>query len=192
MFGITAGYHRYFSHRAFQTSRVFQFILALLGSISLQKGVLWWAAGHRDHHRYSDKEQDLHSPVQRGLWWAHMGWILSDKHLGTNENRIKDLIKYKELKWIDRYWAIPYIVLCLITYLTLGFQYLVWGCFIAVFLAMHATFCINSITHLIGHKAYKTSDESRNIFWLAIPTFGEGFHCNHHYYSASVRQGFYW
>lgn len=192
MFGITAGYHRYFAHRSYNTSRIFQFILALLGTLSLQKGVLHWAANHRDHHRYSDKPDDLHSPVQKGFFWAHMGWIMSDKYIETRWHRIKDFARYPELVWLNNYWAIPFIVWAVMIFLLFGFQYVVWGCFIATVLGWHMTFCVNSLLHVWGKKVYPTGDESRNNYWLAIPTMGEAFHSNHHYYPASARQGFLW
>lgn len=192
MFGVTAGYHRYLSHRTFRTSRWFQFVLALMGTLSLQKGNLWWAANHRDHHRYSDEKEDLHSPIQHGFWWSHFGWILSDKYEETRWERIRDFAKFPELVWLNNYWIIPYVAMCALTFFTLGLEYLVWGCFIATLLSMHSTFCVNSLLHLWGKRVYKTSDQSRNNYFLAILTLGEGFHNNHHYYPASAAQGFHW
>lgn len=192
MFGITAGYHRYFAHRSFKTSRVFQFILALLGTLSLQKGVLHWAANHRNHHRFSDKPGDPHSPVQGGFFWAHMGWIMSDKFVETRWERIKDFSKYPELVWLNKYWLLTFFSWCVIVFLLLGFQYLVWGCFITTIVSWHMTFCVNSLLHIWGKKVYSTGDESRNNYWLALPTLGEAWHSNHHYYPASARQGFRW
>jgi stearoyl-CoA desaturase (delta-9 desaturase) len=192
VFGITAGYHRYFSHRTYKTSRVFQFVLALMGTLALQKGIMWWAANHRDHHRYSDKPEDIHSPVQEGFWWSHIGWIISDKFVETRWNRVKDFIQYKELKLLNTYWIFVYALFCIAIFALLGFQYLVWGCFVPVVLCWHMTFCVNSICHLFGYKRYKLSDESRNNPLVAIATFGEGWHQNHHYYPASARQGFKW
>ena len=192
MFGVTAGYHRYFSHKSFKTSRPVQFILALLGTLSLQKGVLHWAANHRDHHKYSDKPDDLHSPVQSGFWWSHIGWIMSDKYIETRWHRIKDFSVFPELRWLNRNWLLVFVLWCALVFFTLGFQYLVWGCFIATVAAWHVTFCVNSLLHVWGKKAFPSSDESRNNVWLAIPTLGEGWHSNHHYFPSSVRQGFHW
>lgn len=192
MFGVTAGYHRYLSHRTFRTSRVFQFILAFLGTLSLQKGALWWAANHRDHHRYSDEQEDLHSPVQRGFWWSHIGWIMSSHYQETRWERIKDFAKFPELVWLNTYWVVVYISMCALVFFTLGAQYLVWGCFIGVLLTMHSTFCVNSVLHMWGKQVYKTPDQSRNNFLVALITLGEGFHNNHHYYPASAAQGFHW
>lgn len=192
MFGITAGYHRYFSHRSFRTSRAFQFVLALLGTLSLQKGVLWWAAHHRRHHRESDGENDIHSPVRRGFWWAHVGWIMAPDYMETDWDGIKDMARYPELRWLNQHFILPFVGLCVLVQLTLGFQYLVWGCFVSTVLLWHATFCINSLAHVLGTRVYETTDQSRNNFLLAIATHGEGWHNNHHFYAASVRQGFRW
>jgi stearoyl-CoA desaturase (delta-9 desaturase) len=192
MFGVTAGYHRYLSHRTFKTSRLFQAILALMGTLSLQKGNLWWAANHRDHHRYSDEKEDIHSPIQKGFWWSHIGWILSTDHEHTRWEKIKDFAKFPELVWLNTYWLGVYIAMCVIVLLTLGLQYLVWGCFIATLISMHITFSVNSLLHLWGRRTYKTADQSRNNYFLAILTLGEGFHNNHHYYPASAAQGFHW
>lgn len=192
MFGITAGYHRYFAHRSFRTSRPFRFMLALLGTLALQKGVLWWAAHHRKHHRYSDQPGDVHSVKQDGFWWAHVGWIMSSKYTETDRDRIKDMASFPELRWLNRFWIVPFVLLCVVFYFALGFQALVWGCFISTVVLFHATFCINSLMHMVGRRVYDTSDESRNSMVLALITMGEGWHNNHHYYQTSVRQGFRW
>src|ERR1700712_1156630 len=110
MFGITAGYHRYFAHRAYKTSRAFQFLMALIGTLALQKGILWWAAHHRSHHKHSDDEKDVHSPVQRGLYWAHQGWILCSKYNPTDWARIQDFAKYPELRWLNKYFLVPPVI----------------------------------------------------------------------------------
>lgn len=192
MFGITAGYHRYFAHRSFKTSRAFQFVLALLGTLSIQKGVLWWAGHHRDHHRYSDTPKDLHSPRQQGFWWAHMGWFMAWDHWKTPMHRIRDFEVYPELRLLNRFWVVPFVLLCVLVYLTLGFTELVWGCFISTVALFHGTFFINSLAHVFGRQVYVTGDDSRNSMFLALLTMGEGWHNNHHYYPASARQGFHW
>ncbi|MCO5167584.1 MAG: acyl-CoA desaturase [Planctomycetes bacterium] len=192
MFGITAGYHRYFSHRSFRTSRAFQFVLALLGTLAIQKGVLWWAAHHRRHHRESDQEGDVHSPVRRGFWWSHVGWIMSPDFMETDFDGIKDMARYPELRWLNQHFILPFVAMCVLVNFTLGFQYLVWGCFVSTICLWHATFCINSMAHLVGRRVYETTDQSRNNVLLALMTHGEGWHNNHHYYAASVRQGFRW
>lgn len=192
MFAITAGYHRYFSHRAFKTSRAFQFVLAAVGQMSFQKGVLWWAAHHRHHHRYSDQHGDLHSPGLQGFLWAHVGWILSSKHNDTDLTKIGDFAKYPELVWLNKYHALPGVALGALLFFTGGLPALVWGLFISTVVTWHATFAINSLTHMIGRKRYATKDDSRNHWLLALVCLGEGWHNNHHYYKSSVRQGFFW
>jgi stearoyl-CoA desaturase (delta-9 desaturase) len=192
MWGLTAGYHRYFSHRSFKTSRFFQFLLALLGTTAVQKGPLWWAAHHRRHHRYTDVPGDVHSPVTDGFWWSHVGWIVSTKYDETNWDSIKDFARYPELRWLNTYHLIPPVALAVILFLIGGWQLLVWGFFVSTVLLYHGTFTVNSLAHMWGSKRYKTSDESRNNFFIALWTGGEGWHNNHHYYMASVRQGFFW
>lgn len=192
MFGLTAAYHRYFSHRTYKTSRAFQFVLALLGLISFQKGPLWWAAHHRHHHRHSDHHGDLHSPGLQGFLWAHVGWILSTKHDATDYERIADFAKYPELVWLNKHDLWPGITLGAVLYLAGGLPALVWGLFLSTVITWHCTFAINSLTHMFGKRRYRTKDGSRNNWLLAIICLGEGWHNNHHYYKASTRQGFFW
>ncbi|MEM7050616.1 MAG: acyl-CoA desaturase [Acidobacteriota bacterium] len=191
MFAITAGYHRYFSHRSFKTSRVFQFVLALLGTLSLQKGPLWWAAHHRHHHRHSDRHGDLHSPGLQGFLWAHVGWIMSTKYDDTDYARVRDLAQYPELVWLNRYHTVPGLVAGVLLVAIGGWAALVWG-LISTVLTWHATFAINSLTHMVGRRRYQTKDDSRNSFIMALITLGEGWHNNHHYYKNCTRQGFFW
>lgn len=192
MFGVTAGYHRYFSHRAFKTGRVMQFLLACLAQSSLQKGALWWAAHHRNHHKHSDGPDDVHSPVQDGFWHSHVGWIVSAEHNETDYARVHDFAKYPELRFLDRYHYLPGVVLALICGLTLGLPGLVIGFFVSTVLLWHSTFLINSLAHVFGSRRYETRDESRNNVWLALLTLGEGWHNNHHRYPAAARNGFFW
>lgn len=192
MFGVTAGYHRYFSHRSYKTSRPFQFVLALLGTLAVQKGVLWWAANHRQHHKYSDQEEDIHSPVQRGFWWSHVGWILAPDYEETQFERIPDMAKYPELRWLNDHYLAPPVALAVLLYLVGGATWLVWGFFISTTVLWHSTFTINSLAHVWGSRRYETTDTSRNNVWLALLTMGEGWHNNHHRYMNSVRQGFFW
>jgi stearoyl-CoA desaturase (delta-9 desaturase) len=192
MFGITAGYHRYFSHRAYKTSRVGQFLLAWLGCSALQKGPLWWASHHREHHRYSDTPEDPHSPHETSFWWSHVGWILSEDHVATPWGAIRDWARYPELRWLDRNHWVPGIVLAVGCFLIGGWTGLVWGFVISTVLVYHATFAINSLNHLLGTRRYATSDDSRNNLFLALLTLGEGWHNNHHHYQSSANQGFFW
>jgi stearoyl-CoA desaturase (delta-9 desaturase) len=192
MFGITAGYHRYFSHRAYKTSRWFQFVLAWLGASALQKGPLWWASHHREHHKYSDTPADPHSPHRTSFWWSHVGWILSEEHTPYDEKNIQDFTKYPEIQFLSNYHYVPGVVLAIVCYLTMGLPGLVWGFFVSTILVYHCTFFINSLSHLIGYKRFATTDESKNSLVLALLTMGEGWHNNHHHYQSSANQGFYW
>jgi stearoyl-CoA desaturase (Delta-9 desaturase) len=192
MFFVTAGYHRYFSHRSFRTSRWFQFMLGLGAVLTGQRGPLWWAAHHRTHHKLSDTRGDLHSVKQAGFWWAHQGWILSLDLEDTNLARVKDFAKYPELVWLDRWWHLPLAAFGALIYALGGWTGLVWGFCIGQVLCWHATYAINSVAHLWGARRYATSDDSRNNLLLALITMGEGWHNNHHHYQVSARQGFFW
>lgn len=192
MFGITAGYHRYFSHRAFKTGRVFQFLLAFTAQSSLQSGVVWWAAKHRAHHRDSDMPEDAHSPVQHGFWFSHVGWIFNNGAQRADYSRVPDLSRYPELMWLDRNRFLPGILLGLVSWLAFGWSGLVVGFLWSTVLLYHSTFAINSVAHVLGRQRFLTGDESRNNWWLALLTMGEGWHNNHHYFMASARQGFRW
>ena len=194
MFFVTAGYHRYFSHRTFKTSRAFQFVLAFAAMTSAQKGVLWWAAHHRNHHRLSDTPEDLHSPSQQGFWWAHLGWILSNKNDETQVEKIRDFYndKYPELRWMNKHFLVPPTILAVALFLVGSWGWLVWGFFISTVILWHGSFCVNSLAHVFGERRYITTDTSRNSLLISLITMGEGWHNNHHHYPASVRQGFYW
>lgn len=204
MFAITAFYHRYFSHKAFRTSRFMQFVFALLGASATQRGPLWWAAHHRQHHRHADKSTDPHSP-SKGLLWSHMGWFLSRGHFHADYGLIPDFQRYPELRFLDRFDILVPLALALGLFglgellsaqapalNTSGWQLVVWGYFISTVLLTHATLSINSIAHRFGSRRYNTDDQSRNNVLLALVTLGEGWHNNHHYHASSVRQGFYW
>ncbi len=191
MFFVTGAYHRYFSHRTYKTSRWFQFVLAFGAMTSSQKGVLWWAAHHRTHHKFSDTDKDVHSPLKRGFWYAQVGWLF-DRTEETDFDKVKDLAKFPELVFLNRHWWIPPTLLGLAVFLTMGLSGL-WVAFMAsTVFVWHGTFTINSLTHLFGRKVYPSGDESRNSAILAFVTMGEGWHNNHHYYQASTRQGFRW
>jgi len=192
VFALTAGFHRYFSHRSFKTSRVFQFILAWLGCSAAQKGPLWWAAKHRHHHRFSDTEEDVHSPVRRSFLYSHMGWIFTGKHEETETHLVHDLARYPELRWLNRHHWVPPLVLAVLCFLVAGLPGLVWGFCLSTVLVYHVTFAINSLSHVVGRRRYRTADESRNNFVLALLTMGEGWHNNHHHYQSSANQGFFW
>jgi stearoyl-CoA desaturase (Delta-9 desaturase) len=182
MFFITAGYHRYFAHRSYRMARVPQFLMALGGITAAQKGPLWWAAHHRDHHRYADTENDVHSP-QRGFWWSHVGWILCDKFGGTKYENITDFARYPELRFLNKWNMLGPWALGIACYLLGGWQGLVVGFFWST---------VNSLAHVIGRRRYATNDTSRNSLAIALITGGEGWHNNHHYHPGSARQGFFW
>ncbi len=205
MFAITGLYHRYFSHKSFKTSRVGQFIFGVLGAAAVQRGPIWWAAHHRHHHAHSDQPGDLHSPSQLGFWRSHMGWFLSRKGFTPDLKYVRDLLQFRELRWLDRFDIAVPVLLAVGMFLfgkllekeapqlgTSGWQMLVWGFFISTVLCYHGTYTINSLSHVIGRQRYRTGDTSRNNWLLAIITLGEGWHNNHHFYPNAARQGFYW
>ena len=205
MFAITAFYHRYFSHNAFRTTRAAQFVFGLLGASAAQRGPLWWASHHRHHHVHADEHEDSHSALRHGLWRSHVGWFMSRAHFAPRGALVASLARYPELRFLDRWDALAPLVLCAALYAagawmeahapalhTSGAQLVVWGFCISTVLLYHATFCINSLAHRFGARRYETRDASRNNAWLALLTFGEGWHNNHHHYPLSARQGFYW
>jgi stearoyl-CoA desaturase (Delta-9 desaturase) len=191
MFFIAGGYHRYFAHRSYKLGRVAQFVMAFGGTTAGQKGPLWWAGHHREHHRFTDTDRDPHSP-QRGIFWSHVGWILCDKYGPTDKDAIRDFVRYPELRFLDRHdWIGPW-ALGIASFLVAGWSGLVVGFFLSTVLLWHATFSVNSWAHLVGRRRYATSDTSRNSWGVALLTTGEGWHNNHHHYQASARQGFFW
>lgn len=205
MFALTGFYHRYFSHRTFRTSRAMQFVFALIGASSVQRGPLWWAAHHRNHHRHTETALDPHSPTVYGFVWSHVGWFLTRSGFRTHWERIPDLAKYPELRWLDRYDTLVPVLLAAGLYAlgallhnvapqlhTSGGQLLVWGFFVSTVVLFHATVTINSLAHVYGSRRFETRDDSRNNAWLALITFGEGWHNNHHFFPGTVRQGFRW
>ena len=192
MFGVTAGFHRYFSHRSFRVNRVTQFLLAFLAQTSAQKGVLWWAAHHRRHHRYSDTEGDIHSPIRWGFWWSHIGWLLSNDSNPYDRSIIRDFARYPELRLLDRYHRVPAILFGAAVLALGGYPAFLWGFVLSTVVLYHGTFTINSLAHLWGSRRYDTPDGSRNNLLLALVTLGEGWHNNHHYFMYSARQGIRW
>jgi len=192
IFAIGAGYHRYFSHRSYSTSRAFQFVLAVMSQTTTQKSVIWWASKHRHHHLHSDTGHDVHSPRHHGFIYSHLGWIFSRKHDEPDFAKVSDLTRYPELMWLHKFEVLPAILLAGLCILLAGWSGLVVGFLWSTVLVYHATFCINSLAHVSGRKRYVTGDDSRNNWLLAIFTMGEGWHNNHHAYQSSVRQGFKW
>lgn len=205
MLAITGFYHRYFSHRTFATSRAVQFVFAVLGTMAVQRGPLWWAAHHRHHHAHADDEHDSHSPVRHGFWWSHVGWFMNRSNFRTRIELVQDLARYPELRLLDRFDLIAPTVLAALLYFggdalaaahpelrTSGAQLLIWGFFVSTVVLYHATFTVNSLAHTFGRRRYATRDRSRNNWMLAVLTFGEGWHNNHHHFPGSARQGFFW
>lgn len=205
MFAVTGVHHRYFSHKTYSTSRVGQFLLAVFAGTSAQRGSLWWAYHHRHHHQHSDDAEDAHSPHTHGFWWSHIGWITSRRNFPTDYSKVKDLAKFPELVFLNRFDLIVPILFATALFFTgvllerfapglntNGAQLLVWGFFISTTVLFHGTACINSMAHLMGKRRFKTDDDSRNSFILALITLGEGWHNNHHRYQSSTRNGFYW
>jgi stearoyl-CoA desaturase (delta-9 desaturase) len=191
MFFVTGAYHRYFSHRTYKTSRWMQFILAFMAETTAQRGALWWAATHRDHHKFSDTDRDPHSPVKWGLMHAQFGWLYDHNGL-TDYARVKDLAKYPELVVLNKLWLVPPAILGTLCWAFLGWDGLLVGFMFSTVLLWHGTFTINSLAHVWGSRRYPTTDDSRNNLWLALLTMGEGWHNNHHHFMNSTRQGFYW
>ena len=205
MFAITAFYHRYFAHKAFKTSRIGQFIFAILGATAVQRGPLWWASHHRNHHAHSDEQTDAHSPFQHGFLWSHIGWFLSRANFSTKLDRVKELAHFPELRFLDRFDVIIPIALAASIYAlgealrnaapalqTNGLQLFVWGFILSTVLLYHGTFCVNSLAHVWGKRRYATRDHSRNNALIALITLGEGWHNNHHHFPGAAKQGFYW
>ena len=205
MFAITGFYHRYFAHRTFRTHRVVQFAFACIGAASVQRGPLWWAAHHRNHHINADTVADPHSPQVHGFLWSHMGWFLTSDGFRTDWKRIPDLARFRELRWLDRYDVLMPVALATGLFFlgawlkhlapqtgVTGAQLLVWGFFVSTVVLFHATVTINSLAHGFGTRRFDTRDDSRNNLWLALLTLGEGWHNNHHFCPGSVRQGFRW
>jgi stearoyl-CoA desaturase (Delta-9 desaturase) len=207
MFWVTGGYHRYFAHKSYKTSRFFQFIIAFMAQTSAQKGALWWAAHHRHHHRHSDTPADPHSMKIYGFWYSHIGWIVGPDFKKTDYKTIGDYAKYPELVWLNKYYLIPPVLLAvacaavgawvnggspLLLFTHFGLSTLFIGFFLSTVILYHGTFSINSIMHKFGNQRYETGEESKNSLWLALLTLGEGWHNNHHYYETASRQGFFW
>ena len=205
MFGLTGGYHRYFCHHSYKTSRWFQFVLAWTGTSAAQKGPLWWAAHHRHHHKHADTDEDVHPPGVKGFYWAHAGWIMAPENSATRIELVPDLARYPELRWLDRFHYVAPATLIAVLYAlgawlqsarpdlgTSGAQMVVVGFVISTTVLYHVTFAVNSFGHTFGSRRYETGEGSRNNFVLALLTGGEGWHNNHHRFPASARQGFYW
>jgi stearoyl-CoA desaturase (delta-9 desaturase) len=191
-FGVTIGYHRYFSHRAFKTSRVVQFVLGWLACLSTQRGPLWWASHHRRHHAHSDGEHDVHSPDRHGLWYAHMGWLFDPDKLDADYRTVRDFTKYPELVLLDWLWWVPPLTMVGLMYALGSWPFVVTGYLLSVVTVKHVTFAVNSIGHVHGPQPYDTRDTSRNNWVLGYLALGDGWHNNHHHSPRTARHGFKW
>ena len=193
--GLTIIFHRHLAHRAFRMNRTARFVWAAIGTASMQKGPLWWAGHHVNHHRFADREGDPHSPMVSGIYYAHIGWFLNDtKHdtLEASNPVVRDFSIYPELAWLDRYHYVPPALLAAAMYAIGGVPWLAWGFCLPTMTLAHATFCINTVNHLFGSRRFETIDESRNNAFTALFAVGEGWHNNHHRYQRAARNGFYW
>jgi stearoyl-CoA desaturase (Delta-9 desaturase) len=205
IFAVSAGYHRYFSHRSYKTGRIFQFLLALVGCMANQKGPLWWAAHHRYHHSHADRDTDIHSPTRHGFWWAHCLWIFDLQYRRADQKCMSNFTPYVELRLMDKFYLAPPLLSAAFFFLlgvilsrtqpdlqTSGLQMLAWGFFVSTVLVHHAIYSANSIAHSLGSRRFDNTDTSRNNLFVALLTFGDGWHNNHHHYPRSARHGFYW
>jgi len=192
MWSVTVGHHRYFAHRSFRTSRVFGTILALCAASAMQNGPIWWASWHRRHHRFADQPADPHSPKERGLWHAHIGWFFDGSHEVPDLTNVRDLTRLRELRFVERYNWLPLAAFMLGCLLVGGAPGLLWGFVIPTLATLHVTAMINSVAHRIGTRRFETPDDSRNNALLAVLTLGEGWHNNHHQCMTSARQGLRW
>jgi stearoyl-CoA desaturase (delta-9 desaturase) len=193
--GLTLAFHRYFAHRAFQMNRPARFVWAFIGTAAMQKGPLWWAGHHVNHHRFSDRDGDPHSPTVRGVYHAHIGWFLNDTkndRLEPTNPVLRDFGKAPEIAWLDRYYVVPPLMLAAAMYAIGGLPWLVWGFCLPTMTLAHATFSINTINHMFGSQRFDTTDNSRNNAITALFAVGEGWHNNHHRYQRAARNGFYW
>ena len=194
-FGIGMGYHRLLTHRSYKVPRFFEYFLAVCGTLCLEGGPIFWVATHRVHHQHSDQDGDPHSPTEGGFW-AHMGWIMfgEAKHNDTQamSRYAPDLGKDPFYVWLNQYHYVPLVVLGLTLLAFGGWPMVYWGIFLRVVVGLHATWLVNSATHMWGARRFQTKDESRNNWWVAILTFGEGWHNNHHAHPTSARHGLAW
>jgi stearoyl-CoA desaturase (delta-9 desaturase) len=193
--GLTLAFHRYFAHRSFQMNRIARFVWAFIGTAAMQKGPLWWAGHHVNHHRYADRDGDPHSPAISGFYYAHIGWFLNDtKHdrLPLTNPVVRDFSKAPEIAWLERcYWAPP-LMFGAALFLIGGWPWFIWGFAAPTMTLAHATFAINTVNHLWGSRRFETHDDSRNNAVTAFFSAGEGWHNNHHRYQRAARNGFYW
>jgi stearoyl-CoA desaturase (delta-9 desaturase) len=193
--GISMGYHRLHTHRSYRVPRALEYFFAFCGTLTLEGGPIFWVAVHRIHHQKSDQDGDPHSP-RDGAWWAHVGWILLGE---TNHNNTRlmskyapDLGKHRFYIWLNNYHWVPIVALGAVLFAIGGLPMLLWGVCLRVVAGLHATWLVNSATHMWGARRFRTRDDSRNNWWVALMTFGEGWHNNHHAHPTSARHGLAW
>jgi stearoyl-CoA desaturase (delta-9 desaturase) len=204
-FGVTAGYHRLLAHASFRANRATQFVLSLSGALATQGGPLWWVSHHRNHHRYTETPKDIHSPVQRGFWYSHIGWMMDKDCFEGSHANVKELTRFRELKILQRFYVALVIGQIIFFYVlgvllsrhfpqagTSGGQMLVWGYFLSTVALWHATFMVNSVCHIWGRRSWDAGDRSTNNWLVATLTLGEGWHNNHHKFAYSARHGLKW
>jgi fatty-acid desaturase len=193
--GISMGYHRLHTHRSYKVPVFLEYFFAVCGALTLEGGPIFWVATHRIHHQKSDQEGDPHSP-RDGAWWAHVGWLLfgESKHNNTRlmSKYAPDLAKDRFYVWLNNYHWVPMLVLTAVLFAAGGLQLVLWGICLRVVVGLHATWLVNSATHLWGSRRFVTRDDSRNNWWVALMTFGEGWHNNHHAHPTSARHGLAW
>jgi stearoyl-CoA desaturase (delta-9 desaturase) len=193
--GIGMGYHRLLTHRGYKTPKWMEYFLTVCGTLTLEGGPIFWVGVHRMHHRNTDKPGDPHSP-QDGGFWSHMGWLITGRALHNNSDDllplVPDLRKDKFHLWISHWHWVPSTLLAAILFLVGGWPFLLWGIFLRTVVGLHSTWLVNSATHMWGSRRFATSDTSRNSFWVALLTFGEGWHNNHHAHPQSSRHGLAW
>ncbi len=193
--GISMGYHRLHTHRSYKLPLWVEYFLAICGTLTLEGGPIFWVATHRIHHQYSDKPGDPHSP-RDGAWWAHVGWLLvgESKHSNTKlmSKYAPDLAKDPFYVWLNNYHWVMILVLAAILYAIGGLPMMLWGTCLRIVVGLHATWLVNSATHLWGGRRFETRDDSRNNLWVALISFGEGWHNNHHAHPTSARHGLAW
>jgi stearoyl-CoA desaturase (delta-9 desaturase) len=193
--GISMGYHRLHTHRGFKTYKWFEYVLAICGTLTLEGGPIFWVATHRLHHQYSDRPEDPHTPRVSGFW-AHIGWILFGEAQHSDTARLAryapDLSKDRFYRWLSTYHWVPLTVLGFALLAIGGWGLVNWAIFLRVVVGLHSTWMINSATHMFGKRRFETTDDSRNVWWVALLTFGEGWHNNHHAHPVSARHGLAW
>jgi stearoyl-CoA desaturase (delta-9 desaturase) len=193
--GICLGYHRLLTHRGYKVPRLLKYFLVTCGTLTLEGGPLYWVVNHRVHHQLTDRHGDPHTPREGG-WWSHAGWVIYGKGLSSQPELLRkyapDILADRYLMLLSEYHWVPLMLLAVILFAAGGWPFVLWGIFFRVTLSLHATWLVNSATHMWGSRRFSTHDDSRNLWWVALLTGGEGWHNNHHAYPVSARHGLAW